>query len=46
MHKNRPHTLLSEAVTQAELRQKGIELKCYGLNKFPNSDNALATFFI
>jgi len=46
MHKNRPHTLLSEAVKQAELRQKGIELKCYGLNKFPSSDNALTKFFI
>ena len=45
MHKNRPHNLLSEAVIQAELRQKGIELKCCGLNKFPNSDRALTKFF-
>jgi hypothetical protein len=37
----KPHTLLSEAVIQAQLRQQGLELRCYNLNNFPNTRQEL-----
>jgi len=45
MHDTRPHNLLSEAVVQAKLRNNGIELACYNLNKFPNNESELRKLY-
>lgn len=38
-------SLMGEAIIQYRLKKKGINIKCYNLNKFPNSTDQLRKYF-